>query len=749
MRRPSTSTGRTYVWTAPVDVDGDPSLDGRGVPRRGRGDDARPASPPTRPSRSTVPSPRIERCARTCRRGRRRGCSSSARSASRSCSPSRSSWRSSSGTTWRPRVARLTAVGARRRDRAAFLDPRGGVSRRSSAARSAGSPARSSSRSSRLGRRRAPVRSSRGAILGPTSLAGGARRHPRSRPWPRSWRPPPGRSGRGGRPDRRRGRADGHRRARLADSPRAGRSDTTALARAIRQPGRGPAAAGAGVPRGPVLTTAMPPLLRAVTRRFALARRSARPPVPAVPISRDPGRPAATLTLLAFSIGAIVFATCWSATLRGGIDDARRLSVRARPAGDRARDRSVDRPSVVPVDRYAALGRRRHRRAGLPRGQHVPTGRPGRDPRHRPDRPADAARLARRLLGDTGAAELADAPARRRPRRRLARSAGHRLPAGRSRTSTCASATAASRCGSTRSSGPTAATASAIPLGHDPRRHDHASARPLPTSAIGGRLTTLDLLQRPARRRLRPPARRLPVDGRVRGPRRPRRRSRPIDLEIFTVVDGHHPRAAGDRRPGPAGRRQPGPRAPTRARTGRSTSTSAAASSRSASSATADRAPTVVDAGPALRRSCRSIRSSSRSRRPSPAPAGRPRCGSASPNPQRQAEVRAALAEPPFRFAQVTARADLVAAAGGRPAEPGHRLGAARRRARRADAVGRRRCSSAPSPTCATSAASWPTSRPRASRRRRSAGTRWRGPPGSRSAAASPASSPGCCSRSS
>ena len=37
------------------------------------------------------------------------------------------------------------------------------------------------------------------------------------------------------------------------------------------------------------------------------------------------------------------------------------------------------------------------------------------------------------------------------------------------------------------------------------------------------------------------------------------------------------------------------------------------------------------------------------------------------PDPTRQAEVRAALAKPPFRFAQVTARSDLVAAQTGDP----------------------------------------------------------------------------------
>ena len=73
-------------------------------------------------------------------------------------------------------------------------------------------------------------------------------------------------------------------------------------------------------------------------------------------ISREPGRPAATLTLLAFSIGAIVFATSWSASLRQGIDDAAAyrsgLDLRVSELGTGL---SISR-SVVPVERYAALG---------------------------------------------------------------------------------------------------------------------------------------------------------------------------------------------------------------------------------------------------------------------------------------------------------------------------------------------------------------------------------------------------------
>ncbi|MEO5885517.1 MAG: FtsX-like permease family protein [Candidatus Limnocylindrales bacterium] len=100
--------------------------------------------------------------------------------------------------------------------------------------------------------------------------------------------------------------------------------------------------------------TALPPLLR------ALARRARRAPLPVrlslLSVSREPARPAATLTLLAFSLGAIVFAVGWSASLRQGIDDAAAyrsgLDLRVSELGTGL---SISR-SVVPVERYGALG---------------------------------------------------------------------------------------------------------------------------------------------------------------------------------------------------------------------------------------------------------------------------------------------------------------------------------------------------------------------------------------------------------
>ena len=106
-------------------------------------------------------------------------------------------------------------------------------------------------------------------------------------------------------------------------------------------------------------TASAPNPLRA-SAAASSSRRSARAPLAVrlslLSISRDPGRPAATLTLLAFSVGAIVFATCWAATLREGIDESAAyragLDLRVRELGTGL---SISR-SVVPIDRYAELG---------------------------------------------------------------------------------------------------------------------------------------------------------------------------------------------------------------------------------------------------------------------------------------------------------------------------------------------------------------------------------------------------------
>ena len=142
-----------------------------------------------------------------------------------------------------------------------------------------------------------------------------------------------------------------------------------------------------------VLATLLPPLLRAVTRRTTGAH--SRSDCRCCPSRAIPGRPAATVTLLAFSLGAMVFAAAQSATLRQGNEDAAAyrsgLDLRVTELGTAL---SVAK-SVVPVSRYRSLRGRRHRRAGLPRDQHDATGSPGRDPRDRSGRAVGAPRLAR------------------------------------------------------------------------------------------------------------------------------------------------------------------------------------------------------------------------------------------------------------------------------------------------------------------------------------------------------------------
>ena len=89
--------------------------------------------------------------------------------------------------------------------------------------------------------------------------------------------------------------------------------DTAALARSVSSPVVVLLPPALAFVAALLLATTMPPLLRAISRRSRRAPLALR--LSLLSLSRDPGRPAATVTLLAFSIGAIVFATCWSATL--------------------------------------------------------------------------------------------------------------------------------------------------------------------------------------------------------------------------------------------------------------------------------------------------------------------------------------------------------------------------------------------------------------------------------------------------
>ena len=98
----------------------------------------------------------------------------------------------------------------------------------------------------------------------------------------------------------------------------------------------------------------LPPLLRLLARRLRRAPLAVR--LSLLSVAREPDRPAATLTLLAFSIGAIGLALGWSASLRAGIEDAAAyrsgLDLRVVEIGTGL---SISQ-SVVPVDRYGALG---------------------------------------------------------------------------------------------------------------------------------------------------------------------------------------------------------------------------------------------------------------------------------------------------------------------------------------------------------------------------------------------------------
>ncbi|MEO7118244.1 MAG: FtsX-like permease family protein [Candidatus Limnocylindrales bacterium] len=111
-------------------------------------------------------------------------------------------------------------------------------------------------------------------------------------------------------------------------------------------------AVGAFLVAGLVLVL-VPILFRAAARRARHAPVLAR--LALLSVARDPDRPAATLALLSFSIGALVFGLSYGASLRQGITDqaAFRAAIDVRlteaPSG------VTFVPSVVPFDRYATL----------------------------------------------------------------------------------------------------------------------------------------------------------------------------------------------------------------------------------------------------------------------------------------------------------------------------------------------------------------------------------------------------------
>jgi hypothetical protein len=73
-------------------------------------------------------------------------------------------------------------------------------------------------------------------------------------------------------------------------------------------------------------------------------------------VAREPGRPAATLALLAFSLGGLVFAVSYAATLRQGIAEQAAFAVGGDLLVTEAGTPLTASGTVLPLDRYAALG---------------------------------------------------------------------------------------------------------------------------------------------------------------------------------------------------------------------------------------------------------------------------------------------------------------------------------------------------------------------------------------------------------
>ena len=407
-----------------------------------------------------------------------------------------------------------------------------------------------------------------------------------------------------------------------------------------------------------LLATTLPRLLRAISRRSARAPLAVR--LSLLSISRDPGRPAATLTLLAFSIGAIVFATCWSATLREGIDESAAyragLDLRVRELGTGL---SISR-SVVPVDRYAELGSDirtvpvfRETTAAQPGGRVEIL---GIDPSALPTLPGwrgdfssvPVDQLAGRLHVDPPAGGW--------------QVSGHPLPPNEPRLTLHFRYTGQPMRfdAIVWTSGEDSVR---IPLGTVREGITSASA-PLPDSAVGGRLTTIifynDALVAGAGHEqgvFRSTVSFEGLDGLVD--------DRPIDLEIFTVnaVVIRAPQATD-------GLSLPAVVSPDLARDAKPDGSldlhigSGTIPLRVVG--TADRVPTVDD--PAPRFVIVPLDPFIVSLASAVPGSGRPsEMWIAAPNAQRLADVRAALAKKPFRFAEVTARDDLVAERAGDP----------------------------------------------------------------------------------
>jgi hypothetical protein len=407
-----------------------------------------------------------------------------------------------------------------------------------------------------------------------------------------------------------------------------------------------------------LLAAAMPPILRALSRRLRAAPLPVR--LSLLSLAREPGRPAATITLLAFSLGAIVFSAAWSASLRAGIEDAAAyrsgLDLRVSELGTGL---SISR-SVVPIERYRSLG---------PDVTAVPVYR---------ETSATQPGGAMEILGiDPGAlstlpgwrADFSPVPVRELADRLEVPApaggwavAGHPLPAGDERL------TLRFRYDGdplrldavVRTVGGDAAS---VTLGTIREGMTEATGR-LPQSAIGGTLTTLtfgtDQLIAGDKHQgavIRGNVAFDGLDGLVD--------DRPIDLEVFAnaAVTIRAPQATD-------GLRLPVVVSPDLARDAAADGAldlhvgSGLLPARVVG--VAERAPTIVDAAP--RFAVVPLDPFLVALASAVPGAGRPsEMWITAPTAERLADVREALADRPFRFAEVTARSDLVAERAGDP----------------------------------------------------------------------------------
>jgi hypothetical protein len=407
-----------------------------------------------------------------------------------------------------------------------------------------------------------------------------------------------------------------------------------------------------------LLATALPRLLRAISRRSARAPLAVR--LSLLSISRDPGRPAATLTLLAFSVGAIVFATCWSATLREGIDESAAyqagLDLRVRELGTGL---SISR-SVVPTDRYAQLGSDirtvpvfRETTATQPGGRVEML---GIDPTALLTLPGWRRDFSSIPVDELAARLRVDPPAGGW------QVGGHQLPPN-DKALTLHFRYHGQPMRLDAIVWTTGGDSARIPLGTVVDGMTEASA-PMPDSAAGGRLTTIifynDALVAGSGHEhgvFRSSVTFEGLDGLVD--------DRPIDLEVFTV------NAVVIRAPQPTdGLSLPAVVSPDLARDAKPDGSLdlhiGSGTVPLKVVGVADRAPTIDDARPRfvivpLDPLIVSVASAVPG-------SGRPsEMWISAPSAQRLADVRAALAKNPFRFAEVTARDDLVAERAGDP----------------------------------------------------------------------------------